>query len=375
MAESEVVISGDFPLSPPRDRPTVRSCKGAAIQGSSLLSTLEELRSYFKSGQIIRVNGIEYLTHSMKTPSAWPAKCIELNGDFTGETDFNATIEWELLVRDSPMKSPAVAASAAAAKQKYKAQKEQAEASNGKVKKPHRLAPINRDTPEKPEKEVTPSAPAPIAAPVEAPVQPPNKKTAVPPGKPAPAGLNPLVKADSFKRKQKKEREDRVIAAMEQQKQSSGDVSNLTTTTTSTNQEGENGSGSLSSRVEDGIASTDGPQPPEKPLSKAAEARRIARERVLRKLKEDKEEAERIEKEKEDKITKLVEGNQIKIKKLQEKTAERVQQYQEQLKYKAIEERSRLEEEEYKRFQANQQAISDEAQQKMLALRKECSKR
>lgn len=76
-----------------------KEVKGAAIQGSSLISTFEEVRNLLQSGQPIFVNGHEYSTHQTKLPSAWPAGCIELSSDYQHGSDYSAAIEFEIYAK------------------------------------------------------------------------------------------------------------------------------------------------------------------------------------------------------------------------------------------------------------------------------------
>jgi hypothetical protein len=73
-----------------------KEVKGAAIQGSSLISTFEEVRNLLQSGQPIFINGNEYLTHATKPSSSWPSGCIELSRDYQHGSDYSATIEFEM---------------------------------------------------------------------------------------------------------------------------------------------------------------------------------------------------------------------------------------------------------------------------------------
>lgn len=82
----------------------LKTCVGAAITGSSLLSTTEDVRGFLKCSQPILIDNVEYQTHATKLPSSWTVKCIELSSDFRGETNFSAEIMFEMKITKTKTK-------------------------------------------------------------------------------------------------------------------------------------------------------------------------------------------------------------------------------------------------------------------------------
>jgi hypothetical protein len=105
------------------------------------------------------------------------------------------------------------------------------------------------------------------------------------------------------------------------------------------------------------------------------DARRLARERVLRKIKEDKERVEAQEKAKLEQIAIRNESSAAKAKRLQEKTLERVALLKENAKRKQIEAEETANEVEMRRIESQQQASTEEYAQKMIRMRQQASKR
>jgi hypothetical protein len=63
--------------------------KGCAIRGSSLLNTVGDIRSYVQRGSSILINNVSY---DIATAGEWNANCVQLSGDYLGETNFGVTI-------------------------------------------------------------------------------------------------------------------------------------------------------------------------------------------------------------------------------------------------------------------------------------------
>lgn len=361
MAESSTVLSSEAslqPNSPTKPRPR-RQCQGAAIQGSSLLSTLEEMRTFLRSNQPIYINGVQYLTHVTKLPSSWPAKCIELSTDYGGETDFNARIDFEVFIHEKskskkPTNATAIPTSGATATTST------ATASVGIEeikKKPYgKLDPIQKGEKPANKKQLT------VQHKAGEDVAKQNKSDHQSDQQPAEEKqLKPLQRTSSFNKKKK---------VKPQESQSSVQETATDNNRRSPNQETEE-IGGLDLETEDAAASS-ALLPPEKKL---AEARKLARERVLRKIKEEKERAERFEKEQEEKRLKVLETNELKIKLLQEKTLQRVQHLKETEKYKEIEKKEKVYEEQERKQRSQEATQTDEYKLKMEALRRETARR
>lgn len=67
------------------------SFRCGVINGSSLVTTYDDIRGYCKQGSKIYINGTQYQLRGIG--GEWISNCVELLSDYSGETDFNAVIE------------------------------------------------------------------------------------------------------------------------------------------------------------------------------------------------------------------------------------------------------------------------------------------
>ncbi|RYH30368.1 hypothetical protein EON65_05425 [archaeon] len=72
----------------------MKSFKASVFQGSSLVATAEDIRGLLEPGHEVFVNTVPYLTHGTKFPSKWTTKTVELSSDYTGETNLEAEISF-----------------------------------------------------------------------------------------------------------------------------------------------------------------------------------------------------------------------------------------------------------------------------------------
>lgn len=110
-------------------------------------------------------------------------------------------------------------------------------------------------------------------------------------------------------------------------------------------------------------------------IKKLEEARRVAKERVMQKIKADRERVEAEEKAKQDALVKKQERDQLKARELQERTLERVAQYHGQKELALqLKEEQRMEEI-YKKQASAQWAQSEEHDRKVKKLRRDAQRR
>lgn len=78
------------PPSPTKMPPGVMTFRAAVINGSSLVNTQDDIREYVKRGDSIIIDGTAYTT---SVNGAWAGNCIQLVGDYTGNTNFEGIVQ------------------------------------------------------------------------------------------------------------------------------------------------------------------------------------------------------------------------------------------------------------------------------------------
>jgi hypothetical protein len=72
----------------------MKSFRASVFQGSSLVTTVEDIRCLLETGHEVFINRQAYSTHAAKSVSKWAVKTIELSNDYQGETDLEAEISF-----------------------------------------------------------------------------------------------------------------------------------------------------------------------------------------------------------------------------------------------------------------------------------------
>jgi hypothetical protein len=320
----------------PTPRPAkTRTNQASAIQGSSLLSTQDDLRSLLTCGHKILINDVPYTTHLTKSSGLWPVNCVELSQDYFGETDLQAILQFEFVPK---------------VKSKRTTDNTEKKPSSSKLR-PNKISNIK--------------------------VMESNQQT-----------HEDSISDDSMNDSNKKKRQNQPPPLRQRQPSAPKDSKLM-----------ENIQGRLSARKfvslkeNQKVNSEKTPQfeensdetipaptstlqtPNERNNTKITDARRLARERVLLKIQKDKERAEFSIQEKEEKLLQRLEESEIKARELQNKTKDRVSRYKEELEEKERLEKERIVREEQKRLEDNRIVSSEDYQAKMKRLQRQAAKR
>lgn len=349
----------------------LKTCSGAAITGSSLVSTNEDVRGHLKCDQPLLINNVEYKTHSTKPPSSWTVRCIELSSDYQGDTDLNVEIMFEVVrvvkAKKKPVDESATSDSNAAASSKRPNEQPKAAASKASQPiKPRKAAgakaSAEAETAGAPSKEAAPNGPPPNNASGSKAENTEASATidiSRPPPKP-PRKLDPIKKPAVPAKPPATVPPDAVVPVPSSAPAVSA-VSNPTeAASTAESIEATN--------VEVSAQATE-------QTKQLEEARRLAHERVMRKMKADRDRIEALEKEKREREERRQEASARKAKLLQDKTLERVSLLKEQKEREKLTQQEAVYEEESRRMQSQEYAQSQEYIDRMKRLRRDAQRR
>lgn len=351
----------------------LKTCSGAAITGSSLVSTNEDVRGHLKCDQPLLINNVEYKTHSTKPPSSWTVRCIELSSDYQGDTDLNVEIMFEVVrvvkAKKKPVDESVTNDSSAAASSKRTNEQLKAAASKApqsikprKASGPKAPAEAEAEAAGAPSKEAVSNGPSssnaaePKAASTEAPA---TIDTSKPPPRP-PRKLDP-IKKPAVPAKPPATAAPEAAPVPSPAAAVPAAVGNPTEAVPA------------AEAVED--ANVEASAQVTEQTKQLDEARRLAHERVMRKMKADRDRIEALEKEKREREERRQEASARKAKLLQDKTLERVSLLKEQKEREKLSQQEAVFEEESRRILSQEYAQSQEYVDRMKRLRRDAQRR
>jgi hypothetical protein len=389
--------------------------KGSAIRGSSLLNTLGDVRGVLKRGSAILIDNVSYET---SLTGDWTANSIQLTTDYGGETNFSVTIfipgssvspkkkkGGELksgkpatinsTVEDLDAINEKFAARLGAVAEGQQAQQlrkggvhRQQKAKGPPPPLPHESSPTDDDLPQYDNDDRTE-----VAATDE---QPASKKNRMQPAQGRPPRKLPPLNAQLDAEPPAITRAAAIDSTMQSRPKSRTGVpqskpsarggperTELTVKTKNTvmtpkasaTQQRHRKNSTVSSVGDDSAVDAADEAKPVLTETALVEQRRLAAERVKRKLKDDQERVEREAARKEAELKAQHEASVNKAKELQARTAARVEQHKEE-KARMEAERKAIEVfEKQQREQVNQQYLNAARHQKMKEIRREAKQR
>jgi hypothetical protein len=389
--------------------------KGSAIRGSSLLNTLGDVRGVLKRGSAILIDNVSYET---SLTGDWTANSIQLTTDYSGETNFSVTIfipggsvspkkkkGGELksgkpatinsTVEDLDAINGKLAARLGAVAEGQQAQQlrkggvhRQQKAKGPPPPLPHESSPTDDDlaqydnddrtefaaTDEQPTSKENRMQPAQGRPPRKLP--PLNAQLdAAPPAITRAAAIDSTMQSHPKSRTGVPQSKPSVRGGPERTELTVKTKNTVMTPKAPATQQRHRKNSTVSSVGEDSAVDAADDTKPVLTETALVEQRRLAAERVKRKLKEDQERIEREAARKEAELKAQHEASVNKAKELQARTAGRVEQHKEE-KARMEAERKAIEVfEKQQREQVNQQYLNAARHQKMKEIRREAKQR